>query len=121
MARLMFVDDDHYTLETLTRAVQLLGHQAFVAQNGEDAYKMALDQSPDIIFSDMRLPDMLGVDLIEKLRAEEKTAGIPMFILSASPTIDAVERARQVGAQAYIDKPIRLQNLLEIIQAYAPG
>jgi CheY-like chemotaxis protein len=121
MARLLFIDDDPFTLETLTRAVTLLGHQALVANSGEDAVKVAAQETPDLIFTDMQLQDTDGVTLVTELHEIEHVANIPMFILSASPAVDAVERARKAGARAYLDKPIRIQTLLEIIQEYAPG
>jgi len=116
MARILFVDDDPFTLETLSRAVQLVGHQALLAGSGQEAIKLAEENSPSLIFSDMQLPDTDGIHLITQLRANEGTAHIPVFILSASPALDAASRAQAAGAVAYLDKPIRLQILLEILQ-----
>ncbi len=121
MARLLFVDDDPFTLETLAKAVQVLGHQPILASNGQEALLAAEEQSPDLIFTDMSLPDTDGATLIGLLHGQESTAKIPMFILSASPTEDAVERTRSAGAQAYLNKPIRLQTLIDIIGKFAVG
>ncbi len=118
MARVLFVDDDPFTLETLMRAAEVLGHEAITASTGEQALVLASEQLPDLIFFDMRLPDFDGIELIQQLRRQEGTAHIPMFILSASPAIDVVERAQAAGAQEYIHKPIRLQTLMDIIQQY---
>ncbi|HEX9028347.1 MAG TPA: response regulator [Anaerolineales bacterium] len=119
MARILFVDDDPYTLETLTKAVQIFGHQALLAGNGQDALVLAAEQSPDLIFLDMSLPDMDGIDLTGLLIAQESTAHIPVLILSAGPEADAGEQAKAAGARAYLSKPIRLQTLLDAIQEYA--
>jgi CheY-like chemotaxis protein len=118
MARLLFVDDDPFTLETLAKAVEVLGHQALVASSGKEAFKLATEQSPDIIFTDMRLSDTDGDSLIDLLKRQENMASVPMFILSASPAEDAVERSHAAGARAYLNKPIRLQTLLDIIREY---
>jgi CheY-like chemotaxis protein len=118
MARLLFVDDDPFTLETLARAVEVLGHQALIASSGKEAYQLATEQLPDLIFTDMRLSDTDGVSLIDVLQSQENTADIPMFILSASPAEDAVERSHAAGARLYLNKPIRLQTLLDLIQEY---
>jgi CheY-like chemotaxis protein len=118
MARLLFVDDDPYTLETLSKAAEVLGHQALIASSGKEAYKLATEQLPDMIFSDMRLSDTDGASLIDLLLSQESTADIPMFILSASPAEDAVDRSHAAGARAYLNKPIRLQTLLDLIQEY---
>lgn len=121
MAHILFVDDDPFTLETLSRAVQLVGHQALLANNGQEAFKLACEDLPSLIFSDMQLPDMDGVQLIKKLRAHNGTAHIPIFILSASPALDAASYAQEAGAEGYLDKPIRLQTLLDLLQRYTSG
>lgn len=121
MARILFVDDDPFTLETLTKAVEVFGHQAMSAHSGEDGLEIAAAQSPDLIFTDLRLPDMDGLTLVSKLQNQAETANIPVLVLSASPVLDAVERAKAAGAREYLNKPIRLQALLDIIQQYTPS
>ena len=118
MARILFVDDDPYTLETLTKAVEVLGHQALLAASGSEGLRVAAEQAPDMIFTDMHLTDMDGLTLVGKLRDQESTAKIPVVVLSASPYADAVEQAQEAGAKAYYNKPIRLQTLLEVIQEF---
>jgi len=118
MALLLFVDDDPFTLETLAKAAQVLGHQAILASTGQEALKAVAEQSPDLIFTDMRLPDTDGVALISLLQSQEASAKTPMFVLSASPSEDAIERSQAAGARAYLNKPIRLQTLLDIIREF---
>jgi CheY-like chemotaxis protein len=119
MARILFVDDDPFTLETLMKAVGVFGHQALLAATGNEGLQTALTQTPDIIFTDMRLPDMDGLELIAGLKNRPETANIPVMILSASPVLDAVDKAKAAGAQLYLEKPLRLQTLQEIIRQYA--
>lgn len=118
MARILFIDDDPFTLETLGKAVEVFGHQHLWAKNGQEALKIATEQSPDIIFLDMNLPDMDGIALIGRLREVAALASTPVLVLSASPELDAADLARQAGAQAYLNKPIRLQTLLDTIREY---
>lgn len=118
MARILFVDDDPLTLETLTKAVEVFGHQAFLATTGKEGLAIAGEQSPDLIFTDMSLQDMDGLALVAALKSNQATAAIPVFILSASPVLDAVDLAKAAGAATYLNKPIRLQTLMDIIQEY---
>lgn len=118
MARILFVDDDHFTLETLNKSVQLFGHQAILATSGEQALNLAREHSPDLIMTDMMLPDMDGLALVNALRHDHSTAHIPIVMLSASPEIDIAQLSRTAGADAYLNKPIRLQQLQEVIQKY---
>ncbi len=118
MAKILFIDDDPFTLETLMKAVGVFGHQAILAATGSEGLEMALTEKPDLIFTDMRLPDMDGLALIAGLKEKPETVGIPVMILSASPVLDAVDKAKAAGAQMYIEKPLRLQTLNEIIHQY---
>jgi CheY-like chemotaxis protein len=118
MARILFIDDDPLTLETLTKAVEVFGHQALLAPNGKEGLVMAAKQSPDLIFTDMSLHDIDGLELVKKLKAKPATAHIPVLILSASPELGAVEVTKAAGAEAFLNKPIRLQDLLDIINSH---
>lgn len=119
MARILFVDDEADTLETLKRAIEIFGHQALLATSGREAIRLASEQCPDLIIVDMMLPDMDGLAVVGRLRDIASTACIPAVILSAGPELDAAERARAAGAQDYLLKPIHLQTLLDVIAAYA--
>lgn len=119
MALILFVDDDPYTLLTLTKAVEVLGHQAITASTIAEAITLASENSPDLIFTDMRLSDKVGTSLINQLKTQESTANIPTFVLSASPDVGDVDDVKDAGAIAYLDKPLRLDTLLNIIEQYA--
>ena len=120
MAHILFIDDDPYTLETLSRAAQVIGHEAYVAGSGEEGIRIAAERTPDLIFTDLNLSDMDGLSLIEHLKEMPASAQIPIFILSASPVEDIVNRAQAAGAKAYLNKPVRLQTLMEIIRDNVP-
>lgn len=118
MARIMFVDDDPLTLETLRKSVSLLGHEALLASSGDIAQNTARTQLPDLILTDMHLPDMGGLELVEKLKGDPTTTHIPVIVLSASAEMDAQELSHTAGAEAFIAKPIRLQALQELIDRF---
>lgn len=120
MAIILFVDDDPLTLKTLTKAVDILGHHAILAGSGKEALSIAEEQSPDIIITDLMLPDMNGINLVKQLNKKDTTDNIPIYILSASPELDAVDHAHKAGAVAYLNKPIRIQTLLDIIDEQSP-
>lgn len=118
MALILFIDDDPYTLETLTHAVEVLGHRAMIADSGRKALDIITHQLPDLIFTDLRLADSDGISLIHQFKQQQSTANIPIIVLSASPETSAVEGMRAAGISAYITKPIRLDVLKDIIQKY---
>ena|SRR3990170_884874 len=118
MAHILFVDDDPYTLQTLNKSVELFGHKAILAATGWEALKMAAEQLPDLIITDMMLPDMDGLKLIAQLSQDSTTAPIPVVMLSASPEVDIAKLSEVAGAREFLNKPVPLKTLLEIIQRY---
>lgn len=118
MARILFVDDDPDTLETMTQAVQIFGHQAVIASNGKEALAKAQEAIPDLIFVDMYLPDISGDEVIKQLHRLELTRNVPICMLTASVEQEPEALAKAAGASEYLNKPIRLQKLIEIIQQY---
>lgn len=118
MARILFVDDDPFTLETLKRSVELFGHQAILASSGSEAETALAGQPPDLILTDMRLPDVDGLSLVRRLKATPLGSEIPIVILSASPEVDAGKLSRDAGAEEFLEKPVRLEKLQEIIKRY---
>lgn len=118
MALILFVDDDPLTLETMARAAHVLGHQAVAAENGEQALERIEQQVFDMIFVDIRLPDINGYDLVKKIVARVPSALTPTLVLSAEPDFKAAQLAQAAGARAYIAKPIRLDDLDALIKQY---
>lgn len=121
MARILFVDDDPLTLETLKRSVELFGHEAVLASSGEQAQTLILEQPPDLILTDMMLPDTDGLSLVKNLKNNPRFSEVPVIMLSASPEIDASQAALDAGAEEFLAKPIRLQTLQDVIERYTGG
>lgn len=118
MALILFIDDDPLTLQTLKKSVELFGHQAVLANSGAEALTLALEHPPDLIMTDMSLPDMDGLVLIQQFQQVQILQDIPMIMLSASPELDASQLALAAGAREFLAKPIRLQTLQQVIQRY---
>jgi CheY-like chemotaxis protein len=115
MARILFVDDDFYTLETYEKIISLMGHQAILADSAEGAIQIAGTQLPDLIVVDMNLPDMDGFTLLKILKANPATASIPAVMVSANPDQFA-SQAIAAGAHQYMSKPIYPDKLLAILE-----
>lgn len=119
MARILFVDDDPLTLETLKRSVELFGHEAILATSGKQAETIIADHRPDLILTDMRLPDMDGLSLVKTIKETPSVADIPIVVLSASPEVDVGEISLAAGAEEFLTKPVRLETLQDVIRRYA--
>lgn len=100
----LLVEDDPSVLEMYRLKLELDGYRVSTALDGEEGLKKAGDLAPDIIFLDIRLPKMDGLEVLRKLRAQEKTRDIPVIILSNYDEEDLVARGLRLGAHEYLIK-----------------
>lgn len=100
----LLVEDDPSVLEMYRLKLELDGYRVNTALDGEEGLKKAGDLTPDIIFLDIRLPKMDGLEVLRKLRAQEKTRNIPVIILSNYDEEDLVARGLRLGAHEYLIK-----------------
>jgi CheY-like chemotaxis protein len=120
MASILFVDDEPLTRKLLTQAAQILGHDPITASTEEEAVTLANSKKPDLIVTDVNLNGRRSLDMIEQLHSAPATKTIPIVTLSALNLKEIQGEARSRGAVASLEKPIRLQTLLEVISEYAP-
>ena len=118
MAKVLFIDDDFFTLETYEKILSLYGHEALLAETGEKGLKLAREASPEIIFLDRQMPDMDGFAILKQLRADDVTADIPVIMVTASRD-EFAKRAKREGAQGFAAKPLRAKQLVDLIDDYA--
>jgi CheY-like chemotaxis protein len=121
MASILFVDDDLDTLRLMDTAALMFGHQALLASSGREGVNIAMKEGPDLIMLDMRLCDMDGIAVIHSIRSYPPLADIPIVVISASPALDLAEITRAAGAITYLQKPIQLKTLQDLIQKYTNG
>jgi CheY-like chemotaxis protein len=118
MPKILFVDDDPVTLELMGQAARLLGYQSILARTGADALEKAKEEAPGMIFLDLMMPDMDGIQVLGHLRQEERTMQIPVIVLSAGASLDDAIVCQAAGAQDYLTKPVPLQTLMDSIKKY---
>lgn len=120
MANILFVDDEPLTLRLLLQAATILGYQGITASTAKEALHLAVEQRPDLIVTDVNLDGQQSLEMIEQLSQSEATRHIPIVTLSALDLSEIQEQARARGAVASLEKPIRLQTLLEVIREHVP-
>ena len=102
--RVLFVEDDPSVAQMYRLKLELDGYAVDVAGDGLTALEKARRSTPDIIFLDIRLPKLDGIGVLEALRADEATAGIPVVILSNWNEKELVERGASLGALDHLIK-----------------
>src|SRR5580658_909285 len=110
MSRLLIVDDDANTLASLSRAFRLAGEEAVIADSGTRALELLRAQSFDLIFSDVVMPGMDGIALLEEIRA--MGVATPVVMISGQATVDMAVRATKLGAVDFLEKPLSSDKLL---------
>ena len=116
MSKILAIDDDSTTLQLLDFFLTKHKYEVTVSPNGADGIKKAQEIMPDLILLDVMMPQMDGIEVCKKLRADEKTAKIPILFLSALSQDVEVMRGLMAGSDGYIVKPFELDNLLEQIE-----
>ncbi|HAC05610.1 MAG TPA: Fis family transcriptional regulator [Gemmatimonadetes bacterium] len=110
MARLMVVDDEKGIREALVQVFEYDGHQVRAAEDGPDALLTAESFHPDVIFLDVKMPGMDGLDVLARLHTE--CPGALVVMISGHGTIETAIAATRAGAYDFLEKPLDTDRLL---------
>jgi CheY-like chemotaxis protein/signal transduction histidine kinase/HAMP domain-containing protein len=114
---LLLIEDDPVFASTFAEVIQAQGLACVRAPSGQVGLRIAREQRPRGIVLDVRLPDMDGWRVMEKLRADPATSMIPVHFISA---LDASERGLAMGAVGYLTKPVTRRDLVQVIESLVP-
>jgi two-component system, cell cycle response regulator DivK len=115
--KILIVEDNNDSREIMNLFITKMGHQTLAAKNSNEAIALAEAEGPDLIFMDMQLPDVDGVETTAILKQNPKTAAIPVVALTAWMSELWQEKASKVGIATYLLKPTSSQTLKETIEA----
>lgn len=116
--RVLVVDDNEDILFNLKLILELNGYEPILARDGDEALKI-IDSSiihPDIIISDIMMPNMNGYDFFEKVSNNPLLIDVPFLFLSAKTTPEEIRLGKVLGADEYVTKPFKEEDLLSIIE-----
>ena len=105
----MIVDDEKLVRWALTQKCTEFGYQSVEAESGEEALRALQGESVDAVLLDVHLPDMSGLEVLEKLKQAGETRSIIM--MTADPQLDDVKAALRLGAYDFVSKPINFEEL----------
>jgi DNA-binding response OmpR family regulator len=112
MYRVLIVEDEVDINATLQEAFRLVGYDAVGAYTGEAAFAEVGRRCPDLILLDQMLPDVDGVEICRRLRAEPRTKRVPIIFLTARAGEESRVRGLAAGADDYVVKPFSMQELV---------
>jgi DNA-binding response OmpR family regulator len=115
VAKLLIIEDDVTMLDLLRVHLKAVGHSVRVASDAADGIRYILADKPDLILSDVGMPYLDGMELLHALRGDPETRRIPVIFLTGRDDDDTLVKARQLGVDDFLTKPIQVEDLLSAI------
>jgi len=112
--KLLFVDDDRMWLSFLEEVGHILGYGVLSTDSPEHALEIVEREKPDLIITDLKMPQINGVKLLRELKRRKYS--IPSLILTGYPSQKLIERAGKMNVKRVLTKPVRINDLKEAIQ-----
>lgn len=117
MTTILLVEDNEMNRDMLSRRLIRRGYQVLIAEDGGRGEHMARSLAPDLILMDVSLPDVDGLEITRRLKADAETRHIPIIALTAHAMTDDRQRALEAGCDDYDIKPVEIDRLLGKIEA----
>jgi pilus assembly protein CpaE len=116
MTSVLIIDDDPSTLRLIGFTLERGGFQVISSGDGEDGLAKAFQQPPDLVIADVMMPGLSGYQVCEQLRADVRTAHVPIIILTARSQAVDQKTALEAGADLYLAKPVTPDELIGAVE-----
>lgn len=112
---ILVADDETHILHVVSLKLRNAGYRVLTAQDGLEAYELALHERPDLLITDYHMPQLSGIELCQKLKADPATTGIPAIMLTARGYHLEPHDTEQSGILRMISKPFSPRQLLTTV------
>ena len=112
-AKVLVVDDESAIVDSLEASLKTRGYRVITALNRKNGLEAAKRDKPDLILLDVNMPRMSGFEVLEALKKDQKTASIPIIMLTAEKTQDDITRGIQHQADKYLTKPFQMDRVMD--------
>jgi two-component system, cell cycle response regulator DivK len=113
--RILIVEDNERNMKLFRDVLGATGYETLEAASGESAVTVAGEQTPDLVLMDIQLPDIDGLEALRRLRADERTAAVPVLALTAQAMQGDRERFLEAGFDGYLSKPVDVAELVRAV------
>jgi two-component system cell cycle response regulator DivK len=117
---ILYVEDNEYNLKIVRQLLGRTSYRLIEAMDGQLGVETARRELPDLILMDIQLPKLSGLDATRTLRADPKTAAIPIIVITSFALSGDDQKAKDAGASAYLAKPYSPRELLQMIRKLVP-
>ena len=114
--KILLIDDEQRLVANLKVFLELNGYEVLTAYDGKEGFQIAQDTIPDIIITDIMMPEMDGYTLLKELKMHTKLQNIPVIMLTAKDGLS--DLCEIEGASDFIAKPFDLNTLLDVVKQY---
>jgi DNA-binding response OmpR family regulator len=119
--KILVIEDDPVGMRYIKYTLEASGYQVLTAANGLEGLRKARTEDPDLVILDVMLPGVDGYEICHRLRAEPKTAHLPILMYSAKDADGDSAVGRQVGANDYLGKPAEPLEILRRVENLLPS
>jgi two-component system cell cycle response regulator DivK len=116
MTTILIVEDNDKNMKLARDVLQAKGYRTLEAVTGEDGVRLATENVPDLVLMDIQLPGINGIEAFRQIRADPRTAKIPIVALTASVTPTDRSHITAAGFDAFVGKPINLREFLDTVK-----
>lgn len=116
MALILVVDDDPTIVKLVQLNLEIEDFEVVTASNGREALEAVAEHKPDLVLCDVMMPVMNGLEVVQRMKRDPSTAGIPIVLLSAKAQELDVQHGRGAGADEYVTKPFDPDHLLDTVR-----
>lgn len=121
MAKILVVEDNALNIKLFCDLLAAHGHQPEGVLDSREALEAARAFKPDLVITDIQLPHVSGLELMEMIRADEELHDVPIMAVTAYAGVGDDERIRAAGAQAYVSKPISVHRFAQTVEDLLAG
>jgi two-component system, cell cycle response regulator DivK len=121
LAKILVVEDNALNIKLFCDLLAAHGHQPEAVLDSRQALEAARAFKPDLIITDIQLPHVTGLELMELIRKDEELQDVPIMAVTAYAGVGDDERIRAAGAQAYVSKPISVVRFAETVEDLLAG
>jgi two-component system cell cycle response regulator DivK len=119
--RILVVEDNDKNMKLFRDILIATGYRTLEATTGGEAIELATAQTPDLVLMDIQMPDVDGVEALRRLRADSRTAAIPVLAVTAQAMQGDRERFLAKGFDGYLSKPVNVREFIGTVREHCSG
>ncbi len=118
--KVLVAEDERNVILGVRTCLDAVGYDIEIVEDGDEALNSVRKEHPDLILLDLLMPKVDGFEVLKQLKGDEQTSHIPIIVLTAKAEEESRQRAIDLGADSYMTKPFKPQELWDLLKHYLP-